>query len=140
MYLECNVPFWPPFQRMMTYLNHTSFRVYIFWRILVSFAKFNTRKIFFWAAFTKINTREICTKIIIGENKYTKINMLKKMFVNSAFFKNQSKQQFFHRDQPVFPLILTETLAECPLIQLSFFSFGQKFINSKFPKTSHSRK
>ena len=46
------------------------------------------------------------------------------MMVNSAFFRINQKQQIFHRDLPVFPLTLTETLAECPLIQLSFsYSF-----------------
>ena len=45
--------------------------------------------------------------------------------INSAKFlesvNNRSiKNQFFYCDLPVFPLILTETLAKHPLIQLSF--------------------
>ena len=49
------------------------------------------------------------------------------MLINSAFFRINQQQQIFHRDLPVFPLTLTETLAEFPLIQLSFsysFFFG----------------
>ena len=63
------------------------------------------------------------------------------MLVNSAFF-GINHLQFFHRDLPVFSLILTEALAEYLLIQLSFFLFslGLKFINSKFSKTCHSQK
>ena len=46
------------------------------------------------------------------------------MLVNSAFFLESINNKFFHRDLPVFLLILTEILAECPLIQLSFsYSF-----------------
>ena len=36
---------------------------------------------------------------------------------------NQSITTFFHCDLPVFPLILTQTLVECPLIQLPFYYF-----------------
>ena len=78
------------------------------------------------------------------------------MLVNSAFFSINQKQQIFHRDLPVFPLTLTETLAECPLIQSSFsYSFFfraeihklEKFQNlpfanistRKFSKTCHSQ-
>ena len=43
-----------------------------------------------------------------------------------------------NRDLLVFPLILTETLAEYPLIQLSF-SLGLKFRNSKFSKTCKNK-
>ena len=52
---------------------------------------------------------------------------------------HQMKKTVFHRDMPVFPLILTETLAEYPLIPLSF-SLGLKFINSRFSKTCHLQK
>ena len=41
---------------------------------------------------------------------------MRKMLVNSAFFRINQKQQFFHRDLPIFQLILTETLVECPMI------------------------
>ena len=39
------------------------------------------------------------------------------------FFVESIKNNNFHRDLLVFPLVLTETLAECPLIQL-FFSYS----------------
>ena len=46
------------------------------------------------------------------------------MFDNSALFRISQEQLFFHRDPPTFPLILTEALAKCPLIQPSFsYSF-----------------
>ena len=51
------------------------------------------------------------------------------MLVNSAFFRANQKQQFFHCDLPVFPLILTEKLAAYPLIRLSFscwFLYGDE--------------
>ena len=121
-------------------LKRTDFRVYIFSRILVDFAKSNTRETFF--------LNSICEKIYtpnkhniniswkkIHERKYAQ-----KMFVNSAFFRINQQQQFIHRDLPVFPLILTETLAiTLVLFTLThvFFSHSvhlQKFINSKFSK------
>ena len=46
------------------------------------------------------------------------------MEVNSAFLQSIHSNSFFFHDLHVFPLILTETLAEYPLIQLSFsYSF-----------------
>ena len=71
--------------------------------------------------------------------------MHKKSWLIQLFFRINQQQQFFHRDLPVFPLILTETLAECPLIQLSFsycFFFGAEiykleiFKNLPFAKIS----
>ena len=58
------------------------------------------------------------------ENKYTKKSMHKKCWLIQLFFRNNQEQQFIHRDLPVIPLILTETLAECHLIKMSFsYSF-----------------
>ena len=59
-------------RQYQTYPKHTTFSVYIFLhisRILVDFGKLNTHEIFFWTTFAKINTRQICTKIIFRENK-----------------------------------------------------------------------
>ena len=58
-------------------------------------------------------------KIHISRNKYMKKNMLKKCWLIHLFY-NQSIATFFYHDLPVFSLILTETLAKYPLIQLSF--------------------
>ena len=56
----------------------------------------------------------------IRERKYAQ-----KMLVNSAFFRVNQQQQFIHRDLPVFPLILTETLA----ITLVLFTLTQVFFS-----------
>ena len=67
------------------------------------------------------------------------------MFVNSAFLESIYSSSFFFHDLHVFPLILAETLAEYPLIQLSFsYSFffeaeiykHEIFKNLPFPKIS----
>ena len=87
------------------YLKRTNFRVYIFSRIsriLVDFAKLNTREIFL-TSFAKINTREICTKSIFRENKYTRKNKYDKCFFVVA--------------------CLPACFSECPLIQLYSFLF-----------------
>ena len=115
--------------------------MYIFLQILqisVDFAKLNTRKLFFQTTFAKMNTRQICTKFIFRENKYTKRYALK-MLVNSVFFRINQKQEFIHRHLSVFPFTLTETSAECPLIQLTFsysFFFGAKMV--RFLSVAHS--
>ena len=49
--------------------------------------------------------------------------MLKKCWL-IQFILESVNDNFFHRDLSVFQLILTKTLGECPLIQLSFsYSF-----------------
>ena len=67
------------------------------------------------------------------------------MLVDSAFFRINQQQRFFHCDLPVFPLFLTGTLAKYPLFQVSFsysFFFGAEihkieiFKNLPFAKIS----
>ena len=67
--------------------KRTNFRVYIFLRILVDFAKLNTRKIFFendiWENKYTLNMHKIhISRKQIHEKKYAQ-----KMLVNSAFFR-----------------------------------------------------
>ena len=118
------------------YLKRTILHVYIFlriWRILVDFAKLNTRNFLLNGICENKYTLNM-HKIHIRENNiYTKKNMHKKVWLIQLFLESITA---------VFPsrpaclsveLILTETLAKCPLIQMSyFFSLGLKFINSKF--------
>ena len=71
--------------------------------------------------------------------------MYKTFWLIQLFFRINQQQQFFHRDVLAFPLVLTKTLAECPLIQL-FFSYSfflgaeiyklKIFKNLPFAKTS----
>ena len=77
-------------------------------------------------------------KIYILRKKMHEKNYAQKMLVN-FFLESINENSFFHGHLPVFPLILTETLAKCSLIKTVFF-FGLKFINSKFSKTCHSQK
>ena len=90
-------------------LKSTNFHVYIL-RILLILCNIRYTQNFLETAFTKTNTRLICTKFIFRRNKYTE----KKC---AAIFS------FFSSWPACFPLILTETLAGWPLIQLFFFSF-----------------
>ena len=127
-------------------LKRTDFRVYIFSRILVNFAKSNTRETFF------LNI--ICEKIYtpnkhninISWKKIQERKYAQKILVNSAFFRINQQQQFIHRDLPVFPLILTETLAinispfyTHPRFFLTFCSFA-KIYKLEIFKTCHSQK
>ena len=94
-------------------LKSTNFHVYIsrILRILLILCNIRYTQNFLEMAFTKTNTRQICTKFIFRRNKYTE----KKM---------RSYIQFFSSWPACFPLILTETLAGWPLIQLVFFLFS----------------
>ena len=63
-----------------------------------------------------------------AQNSYfAKINTRKKyaqqILINSAFLDSINNNSFFHRDLPVFPLILVETLAEYPFDSNIFFLF-----------------
>ena len=69
-----------------------------------------------------MNTRQIHTKFIFCENNYTKKNVHKKCWLIQL-------QQFFYRDQPVFPLILIFSLIQRLFLLISL---GLKFINSNF--------
>ena len=84
-------------------------------------------------------------KIDISQKEIHEKKCAKFFLVNSGSLCINQQQEFFHRDLPVFPLILIETLAERPLIQLSFsyfFFFGTKiykigiFKNLPFAKIS----
>ena len=64
------------------------------------------------------------------------------MLVNSVFLETNQQQQFFYCILPAFSLILTETLAECLLIQLSFcdsFFFGAEIYEVAFRKNKPSQ-
>ena len=90
---------------------------------LVNFAKLNRRKIFFKTEFAKINHAKYAQNSYFVKTNTQKINMLKECWL-IQFIVEPVNDKFFHRDMPVFPLILTKTLGECPLIQLSFsYSF-----------------
>ena len=70
------------------------------------------------------------------------------MLINLAFLESINGNSFFYHDLHVFPFILTETLAEYTLIQLSFsYSFffeaeiykHKIFINLPFGKNKYSQ-
>ena len=123
---------------MREYLKLTIFRVYIFrefyefWSI---FQNSYTRSFFKNCIRENVYTPNM-HRIHILQKRYTKKNnkkMRKKCWLIQLFIINQ-KQQFLHRELPVFPLILTETLAKCPLFNCRYLilsSLGLKFINSK---------
>ena len=67
----------------------------------------------------------------IRENRYTKNNMHVKFWLIQLFLESINNK-FFHF-LPVFPLILTETLAAYPLIQLLFF-FGTEIYKREILK------
>ena len=83
--------------------------------------------------------------VVLDQNLTLSHKPLNILHSNSFNGLNEGIWEFFHCDLPVFPLVLTETLAECTLIQLSFsycFFFSAEiykleiFINLPFTKIS----
>ena len=65
-----------------------------------------------------MNIRQICTKFIFRENKYSKKKNAQKSWLISLFF--------FHGAQPVFSLVLTET-EQANVFFLFFFLYFKNF-------------